>query len=200
MFDTHADYGFAGFRTEHGIVTVKLRWPTDEQWEAHNKRRKVFQRQLGRGATEIEVDTADADHALYEEVKLDDSPPLTPAEATNAIDLLRKCTITDVRLGDTEAEVDMVIPTGEVTHTVRIPTAEEVRKLTKTTRVIQLQYGRQEIRASLEAAAQLWDRCGGRGNEGSYKNGTPSIHKDAAIRAVIAAIDQELTSKYDANF
>jgi|AmaraimetP72IA01_FD_contig_31_5763250_length_2370_multi_22_in_0_out_0_2 molybdopterin-binding protein len=199
MFDTHADYGFNPFRTSKGIVTVKMHWPTDEQWVAQYKRRKVFQKQLGRGAQEIEVDTSDADLALYEEIRFEESPDLTSAEATNAIDLLRKCTVTDVRLGDVEAEVDLVIPTGAVTHTLRIPSAAEVRDLNKTTRLIQLQYGRQEIRANLDAAARLWDGCNGKGGTG-YANGVPNIHKDAAVRAVIDAIDRELTSKYDANF
>ncbi|HEY1965354.1 MAG TPA: hypothetical protein VGG59_10510, partial [Acidobacteriaceae bacterium] len=70
-----------------------------------------------------------------------------------------------------------------------------VRTLQKSTRLISLPYNRQEIRTNLDAAASLWDKCGGKGE--AYEGPVPAVHKDAAIRAVISAIEQEAMPKYD---
>jgi len=198
MFDTTATITI-GLRTSQGKADITVRWPTDEEWSAQRKRRKIFQRQLGRGAYEPEIDTAEGDAKLYEVIKLNGAPALDSAEATRIIDAIQRCEVMGVELRADDAEVDIDTMAGGVKHFLNIPTMAQVRALQKTSRLITLQYNRQQIITNLEAAASLWDKCGGK-VEG-YAGAVPNIHKDAAIRAVISAIEQEATPKSDeANF
>jgi len=198
MFDTTATITI-GLRTAQGKADITVRWPTDEEWSAQRKRRKIFQRQLGRGVSEAEIDTAEGDAKLYDAIKLNGAPPLDSAEATRIIDAIQRAEVMGVELRAADAEVEMDTMAGAVKHILTIPTMAQVRALQKTSHLINLQYNRQQIIASLESAAALWDKCGGK-VEG-YAGAVPNIHKDAAIRAVIVAIEQEATPKNDeANF
>jgi hypothetical protein len=86
-----------------------------------------------------------------------------------------------------------------VMHTLKIPTVDQVTWLRKTTKLITLPYNRSEIRASLDAAARLWDECLDKLD--GYQGPVPNIHKDASIYAVINAIDVEAQPRNDeANF
>ena len=194
MFDSNATITI-GLRTASGKTDIPVRWPTDEEWGAHRKRRKILQRQLGRGMTETEIDTAEADAKLYQAIALNGAPPLSVGEASRIVDTLATCEVLGVDLHAEDAEVQLTTMMGEVKHTVRIPTMDEVRTLQRSTRLISLQYNRSEISTNLDSAATLWDRCGGRAE--GYAGPVPSIHKDVAIRAVIAAVEQEALPKYD---
>jgi hypothetical protein len=194
MFDTNTSITI-GLRTAHGKTDITVRWPSDEEWGAHRKRRKIMQRQLGRGATETEIETGEADAKLYDAIKLNGAPPLSVAEATRIVDTIATCDVLNVDLHAEDAEVQLQTLMGEVKHTVRIPTMDQVRTLQRSTRLITLPYNRQEIKTNLETSTLLWDQCAGR-TEG-YTGPVPNIHKDVAIRAVVAAIDQEAAPKYD---
>jgi hypothetical protein len=182
-------------RTSSGKAEITVRWPSDAEWGAHRKRRRILQRQLGRGATETEIDTGEADAKLYEAIKMNGAPPLSVAEASRIVDAISACDVLGVDLHAEDADVQLLILTGEVKHTVKIPTMDQVRTLQRSTRLITLPYNRQEIRTNLESSASLWDQCAGRAE--GYSGAVPALHKDVAIRAVIAAIEQETTPKYD---
>ena len=184
-----------GLRTIHGKADITVRWPTDEEWGAHRKRRRIVQRQLGRGMTETEIDATEADVKLYEAIKMNGAAPLSVAEASRVVDTLSTCDVLGVDLQADDAEVQLTTLMGAVKHIVRIPTMDEVRALQRSTRLISMQYNRSEIRTNLEASAALWDKCGGRAE--GYAGPVPNIHKDTAIRAVIAAVEQEAMPKYD---
>ncbi|HEY1896749.1 MAG TPA: hypothetical protein VGG62_10775 [Terracidiphilus sp.] len=194
MFNTDSTITI-GLRTATGKADITVRWPNDEEWAAHRRRRKIMQVQLGRGQTETQIDTGEADAKLYDSIKLNGAQALTQAEATRIIDTLATCDVIDVQLGAESADVTLNTLMGETKHTVRIPTMDEVRTLQKSTRLISLPYNRQEIRTNLDAAASLWDKCGGKGE--AYEGPVPAVHKDSAIRAVISAIEQEAMPKYD---
>jgi len=195
MFDTSSNITIDLRVDGVGKTPITMRWPTDEEWAAHRKRSRLLMKQLGRGASEMENDTAAADGKLYEAIKLNGAPPLSAGEATSLIRAIARCEVTRVDLGADEAEAELLILTGRVTHTVRIPTMDQVRKLARTTRYITLPYNCQEVRTNLEAGAALWDACGGK-VEG-YAGPVPSLHKDVVIRQVIQEIEQEATAKYD---
>jgi hypothetical protein len=194
MFNTDSTITI-GLRTSTGKADITVRWPNDEEWGLHRKRRKIMQVQLGRGQTETQVETGDADAKLYDAIKLNGAPAITQAEATSIIQTIATCDVIDVELGAETADVTMNTLMGETRHVVRIPTMDEVRTLQRSTRLISLPYNRQEIRTNLDAAATLWDKCEGKSE--SYEGAVPAVHKDAAIRAVIAAIEQEAMPKYD---
>jgi hypothetical protein len=194
MFDSKTTITI-GLRTAAGKTDITVRWPTDEEWSAHRKRRKIFQKQFGRGATETDMDTSAGDPVLYEAIKLDGAPALSVAEAGAVIDAISVCSVLGVDLRAADAEVQLQTVMGEVTHTVKIPTMDQVRNLQKSTHLVNLPYNRQEIRTSLENSTSLWDQCGGQGV--GYTGEVPNVHKDVAIRAVIAAIEQEVMPRYD---
>ena len=79
-----------------------------------------------------------------------------------------------------------------MTHTVKIPTAEQViqfrKKVSRGGR--ELSNGKTEYRVMYEPGAWLWDQC--KGESRDYSNGVPAPHKDAAMRDVIAELDREL--------
>src|SRR6516225_8862331 len=106
MFDSNATITI-GLRTASGKTDIAVRWPTDEEWGAHRRRRKILQRQLGRGMTETEIDTAEADSKLYEAVKLNGAPPLSVAEASRIVDAISTCDVLGVELGARDAEVQL---------------------------------------------------------------------------------------------
>ncbi|MGA7241416.1 MAG: hypothetical protein WBY44_37380 [Bryobacteraceae bacterium] len=72
-----------------------MRRPTDEEWATHRKRRRLLQRQLGRGATETEIESSDADSRLYEAIKLNGAPPLSPGEASRIVETIALCDVVD---------------------------------------------------------------------------------------------------------
>jgi hypothetical protein len=194
MFDTNTTYTIP-LRLATGKTDITVRWPTDEEWFLHRKRRRILQRQMGRGAHTTELDDSAADPQLYEAIKLNGAPPLTPAEANFIVSTISTCNILGVELHADDAEVKLETATGPVTHTLRIPSMDQVRKLENATQLISLPYNLQQFRPSLEASANLWDQCSGR-VEG-YVGAVPNIHKDVAIRNVITALQQEAAPKYD---
>ncbi len=194
VFDTNTTITI-GLRTSAGKVDITVRWPNDEEWAKHRKKSKLLMRQLGRGASEMQSDSAAADLYLYDAIKLDGAPDLTPGEATGIVRAIAKCEVLKVELGADEAVAELQVLTGRVTHTVRIPTMDQVRSLQQSTRYITLPYNTQEVRTNLEAAAALWDACGGKAE--GYAGTVPNLHKDAAIRQVISEVEQEGMAQYD---
>lgn len=195
MFDTNNLTLTVPVRTAHGKADVTVRWPTDEEWAQHRKRRKIFQRTLGRGATETDIDTTEADAKLYEAIKQNGAPPLSAGEVNYVIEQIADCNVLNVELHAEDAEVQLGIPMNQVKHTVRIPTMDEIRLLQRSTRLITLPYNRSEIRTNLESSANLWDKCGGHAE--GYTGPVPNLHKDVAIRAVISAIERETMPQND---
>lgn len=195
MFDTTSTITLGLRIASLGKTDITVRWPTDEEWASHRKRSRMLMRQLGRGASEMETETGTADLKLYEVIKLNGAPPLSEGEATTIIKAIGKCEVTKATLGADEAEVELQILTGRVKHVVRIPTMDEVRKLQKSTRYINLQYNNQQVQTNLEAAAALWDACHGKAE--GYAGPVPGLHKDIAIRQVISEIEHETTANYD---
>jgi hypothetical protein len=200
MFNSESPIEFPIFRTAAaGQSPVVVRWPTDEEWIPNRRARKIIMQSLGRGTSEqLPVDTGAADLKLYESIKLNGAPPLTPGEATRVIDAIAVCDVIGNELGAAEAEVELQIVTGEARHKLKVPTIDMVKDVQKTNRTLNLQYGRFEIRANIENYARLWDKC--LIEVEGYEGPVPIIHKDIVIRAVINAIELEVAPKRDENF
>jgi hypothetical protein len=199
MFEPDFTVTIGALRTREGKRDIIVRWPSDEEWAVHHKRCKLFQRNFGRGVGQSDMDTGDADAKLYESIKMDGAPALTVGEASFLIKQINRSTVMNVELGDQDAEVLLETLAGEAKHTVRIPNMDEIRAFQKTSKLMSLPNNVQEIRSSMEASAALWDKCGGRveGHQGPV----PIIYKDAAIRAVILAVENEASPSYgEGNF
>jgi hypothetical protein len=58
-------------RTPDGVKTMRVRFPTDDEWLDRQKKRKVIVRQLGRGVSETTIpDSQDADAALLAKIRM----------------------------------------------------------------------------------------------------------------------------------
>jgi hypothetical protein len=195
MFDTQSIIEFPKFRSAKGIIELSVRWPTDEEWTQHFKETKQYLQTLGRGRNETIRETAEADRRLVEKIKLNGAPTLTLGESVKVVAAIGLCDVMACELGADEAQVRLQTMSGDVDHFLKIPSLDDVQELKKTEHLIQLQFGRFEMKNSIQAAVALWDRCMTR-VEGYVKD-VPNIHKDVAIRAVILQINQEVQPRHD---
>lgn len=190
MFDSSA--GFTGpLRREAGTETVKVRFPSDDEWVERSRAWHVNISRLGRGVSETSVENLKADLDLYRKIRDESSPDLVAEEAAKIIEVITRCEVINCTLGLDEAIVDMIVTGGQrVKHTLRLPTTAEVTTFKRTSaRVMDLPHGRQQVRNNIHAGATLFEKCT-RGHEG-YANGVPIAHRDSAMRAVIDACELE---------
>jgi hypothetical protein len=199
MFDTHANF-IGNIRRPEGAQQVEVRWPTDEEWYEHNRNAQYFVQDLGRGMSETQPQTTQADYKLYQKVRLPEAPDLSPDEAEMFINAMGTCQINGVGLEPDQATVQMTVAGGlRVKHRLRIPTtAETVQFNRKSARMVAMQHGKQMIRINMQAGAELYGQCV-LGTEG-YSNGVPGFHGSAAIRAVIQASKEQAEGAKDEDF
>lgn len=198
-FDIQANIATT-IRRESGPQEIEVRWPTDEEWIERSKGWSIMVQRLGRGVSETQVDTAQADIGLYGKIRVNGSPELEAAEAQKVIEALIRCDITDVALSMDVATVSMTVMGGmKVQHTLRIPTTAEVTGFRRAAvRIMDLPHGRQKLRTNLHAGASLWAQC--RKEIAGYAGAIPITHQDAAIRAVIEACEVEAEASKDEDF
>src|SRR5215469_6119422 len=133
MFNTTAELA-TRLRTAgaSGLQEIVINWPTDEQWSQRNAQRTIFQRQLGRGKSQIEVEPGDSDLNIYNQVRVNGSPDLTAGEATMLLNTVAACECMGVELGASSAIVKLKVLGGKiVTHMLKLPTADQVLKTQK---------------------------------------------------------------------
>jgi len=191
VFDATKEYEL-GMRVEaKGPVVV--RWPSDQEWTARARGRKILQRRLGRGVTEmVQPEPSDVDLAFYDKIKLNGGTSLTKAEAALVGDTLAACAVTNVELEGDTATVTATVLTGQVKLRLAIPTAAQTVTFRRAAyRLLELPFNTQEIRMNPDAGARLFDEC--KGGSDDYTGGViPGIHKDAAVRAVIEQLERNL--------
>src|SRR5881394_228999 len=124
MFDSTAEYVLPA-RSGQQRVEVTLRWPTDEEWAERHRTRKILVRNMGRGISETEIDSGDADLKLYRAARVNGAPDLTVGEATFVIRHLERAEVTGVTLDGAEAEVAINVAGGLVHHRLQMPTADQ---------------------------------------------------------------------------
>lgn len=199
MFNT-ADQIATSIRRADGEKPILLRWPTDEEWIERQRGWCLNITRLGRGVSENTVDSEKADGALYQRIRLGDSPDLSPLEATKLVQTLTDCNIMNVTVGTDDALVEMrVLNGGQVTHRLKIPTTADVMQFRRSSmRALDLPHGRQQMRLNLQPGLELYNRCAVETT--GYANGVPVIHKDAAIRAVIDACESPGGTDGDVDF
>lgn len=200
QFDTTAEI-VKKMRTESaGLTEVTIQWPSDELWIKRSKSRKELTRVLGRGKQQPDRDPGDSDLELYEAARSEGSPDLTAPEATRFVGLLAYMQVLNTELGATEATVTLKVMDGiEVTHRLKIPTAQQQKDCTKAMdRFIGLPHNVFSNTANLEATARLWEQLAPATE--NYSSGVPILHKDAVVRELFAAVDRELGEGPDESF
>lgn len=203
MFDTKTEIELEArlASTAGAAQVINLRWPTDQEWSVRQRARRIVIHHLGRGRREITPPPpSPADLELFRKISLNGTPEATPAEAQKILDILATAEVTAVTVDGTVATVTLNTLAGETTHRLQIPMTDQVLTWRRSaSKVMDLPYNQQEVRATPDAGARLYDECGGQSSD--YEGPIPAVHKDAVVRNVVEYIDNTLgPKKDDANF
>lgn len=176
-------------RTPTGVKTVRVRFPSDEEWTERQRGRKVVIKQLGRGVSETIIGSAeDADSALLAKIRDSEGPEVDAFEASRIIEPLSQAEVDDVVQAGDSFRVTLRVLGGTVTHLLKMPSAKDVFEYRRGfARVLDLPYNRQELTINLAAAAVLYKKLI-TATEG-YAGEPPIIHQAVAVKAAIDALD-----------
>jgi hypothetical protein len=188
-------------RTPAGVKTVRVRFPTDEEWIDRQKKRKVIVKQLGRGVSETTIpDSAEADAALLAKIRVPEENALDvdAFEASRIIEQLSQADVDDVVQVGGGFRVTLRVLGGTVSHVLRMPSAKDVFEYRRGfARVLDLPYNRQELIINLAPAAALFKKLL-ESSEG-YAGDVPIIHQAVAVKAAIDALDGAFQETGDPN-
>jgi hypothetical protein len=187
-------------RTPTGVKTLKVRFPSDDEWTERQRRRKVTIKQLGRGVSEtIVANGEDVDSALLEKIREGDEPEVDPFEAVKVIEQLSLAEVDDVVPDADSFRVQLRVLGAVTTHVLKMPSAKDVFEYRRSfARVLDLPYNRQELTINIAAAAALYKKLAVT-TEG-YAADVPVIHQAVAVKAAIDAMDTAFAEDRDANF
>lgn len=189
-------------RTPGGLKTVRVRFPSDDQWIERQRRRKVIIKNLGRGVSETIIPNAeDVDAALLAKIRIEEESPVEvdPFEAVKCIEQLSLAEVDDVvHVGDAFRVTARVLA-GTTVHLLRMPSAKDAFEYRRAfARVLDLPFNKQELTINLRAAGDLYKKLI-TATEG-YVGEAPIIHQAVAVKAAIDALDAGFQEDRDANF
>ncbi len=199
MFDANQTITM-NLRASGGVKTIRVRFPSDDDWIERQRRRKVIIKQLGRGVSETIIGQAeDTDAALLAKIRVDeDGPDVDPFEASRIIEQLSQADVDDVTQEGDVFRVALRVLGGTVAHLLKMPSAKDVFEYRRSfARVLDLPYNRQELTINLGAAGTLYKKLAA-GTEG-YLGEVPIIHQAVAVKAEIDALDAAFQDASDPN-
>jgi hypothetical protein len=187
-------------RTPAGVKTLKVRFPSDDEWIERQRRRKVTIKQLGRGVSEtIIANGEDVDAGLLAKIREGEEPEVDPFEAVKVIEQLSLAEVDDVSPEADSFRVQLRVLGAVTTHLLKMPSAKDVFEYRRSfARVLDLPYNRQELTINIAAAAALYKKLATT-TEG-YAGEVPIIHQAVAVKAAIDAMDAVFAEDRDANF
>jgi hypothetical protein len=182
------------------VKTVRVRFPSDDEWTERQRRRKVIVKQLGRGISETTIPNGeDIDAALLAKVRTEEGPEVDAFEAQKVIEQLATCDVDDVVLAGDSFRVVLRVLGGTVVHLLKMPSAKDVNQYRRGfARVLDLPFNRQELTINVRAAGDLYKKLTD-AIEG-YVGDVPVIHQAVAVKAAIDALDASFQEDRDANF
>src|SRR5690348_15931573 len=191
-------------RTPGGVKTVRVRFPSDDEWSSRQRRRKVLVKQLGRGISETTVANGeDVDAALValiqEKPRDGDAPEIDPFEAMKVIEQLSLAEVDDVVPDGDSFKVTLRVLGATTVHLLKMPSAKDVFEYRRGfARLLDMPFGRQEVTINIASAAALYKKLV-TSTEG-YVGEAPIIHQAVALKAAIDAMDTTFAEDRDANF
>ena len=187
-------------RGPDGVKTVRVRFPTDDEWAERQRRRKVIVKNLGRQRSETTLANGeDIDAALLVKIRTEESPEVDAFEAQKVIEQLATCDVDDVVLAGDAFRVVLRVLGGVVTHLVKMPSAKDVNTYRHGfARIVDMPFGRQELTINVRVAGDLWKKLI-EATEG-YAGDVPLIHQAVAVKAAIDALDASFQEDADTNF
>ena len=201
MFDVNQPIAI-NLRTPDGIKTVRVRFPSDEEWTERQRRRKVIIKQLGRGISETVVpNSEDVDAALLAKIRAEeqDAVEIDPFEANRIIEQLSQAEVDDVVQTGDAFRITLRVLGGTVMHVLAMPSAKDVFEYRRAfARILDLPFNKQELTINLAAAGTLYKKLA-RSAEG-YAGEAPIIHQAVAVKAAIDALDAACQEERDPNF
>ena len=187
-------------RSAEGTKTVKVRFPTDEEWTERQRRRKIVIRQMGRGISETVIPSSeDVDAALFAKIRAEEGPEVDAFEASRIIEQLSQADVDDVVPEAGAFRVSMRVPGGLTAHLLRMPSAKDVIEYRRGfARVLDLPFNKQELTINLAPAGALYQKLI-QSAEG-YAGAVPIIHQAVAVKAAIDGLEAGFQEDRPANF
>ena len=187
-------------RSAEGTKTVKVRFPTDEEWTERQRRRKIVIKQLGRGISETVIPSSeDVDAVLFAKIRVEEGPDVDAFEASRIIEQLSQADVDDVLPEAGAFRVSMRVPGGLTSHLLRMPSAKDVIEYRRGfARVLDLPFNKQELTINLAPAGALYQKLA-QSTEG-YGGAVPIIHQAVAVKAAIDALEAGFQEERPANF
>ena len=187
-------------RTPGGVKTVRVRFPSDDEWIERQRRRKVVIKQLGRGISETIVGNGEeVDAALITKVRSDPAPEIDAFEAAKVIEQLSTAEVDDVVAEGDSFRVTTRVLGGTTVHILKMPSAKDVFDYRRGfARVLDLPFGKQELTIIITPAGALYKKLVI--SSVGYAGDVPIIHQAIAVKAAIDAMDNAFAEDRDANF
>jgi len=187
-------------RSPEGVKAIRVRFPSDEEWIERQRRRKVITKHLGRGVSEMTVvGGEDSDAALLAKIRIQEGPDLDAFEAQKILEMLSEAEVDDVEVTGNAVRVTLRVPGATTVHVLRIPSVKDAMEHRRGfVRILDLPYGRQELRINLLPVAALYKKLAECAD--GYVGEVPIIHQAAALKAVLDVIDSIEQEGQDANF
>jgi hypothetical protein len=188
MFDSQAPITIQ-LRGPEGTKTLKVRFPTDEEWIERQRRRKIIIKQLGRGVSETTISGGEeADAALLAKIRQGEEPELDAYEAARVIEQLSMADVEDVAPCAEGYYVTLRVIGGTVGHILKPPSAKDLFDYRRGfARVLDVPYNRQELTINLAAASALYQKL--LVATVGYAGAAPVIHQAVAVKAAIDALE-----------
>ena len=187
-------------RTPSGVKTVRVRFPSDDEWIGRQRRRKVLVKQLGRGVSETTVANGeDVDAALVAKIRAGEDPEVDAFEAMKVVEQLGLAEVDDVVPDGDTFKVTLRVLGATTVHLLKMPSAKDVFEYRRGfARLLDLPFGRQEVTINIGSAAALYKKLVTT-TEG-YAGDVPIIHQAVAVKAAIDAMDTAFAEDRDASF
>lgn len=182
------------------VKQIEVRWPSDEEWIARQRSRKIVVKQLGRGSSETSLAGGDEAAAeLLAAIRTDGGEPrLTPAEASRVIDQLSLAEVTDAEYEGGRFRVELRIPGGTAGFLLAMPSAEDEQTYRRSfARAIDRPYGKSEVTIHLDVAGALFQKL--ELESSGYVGAVPVIHQAAVVKAAIDLLAETLSADADPN-
>jgi hypothetical protein len=187
-------------RGPDGVKTIRVRFPSDDEWAERQRRRKIIVKSLGRGMSETIIPSGeDIDAALLAKIRTEEEPAVDAFEAQKVIEQLATCEVDDVvPAGDSFRVVTRVLG-ATTTHLLKMPSAKDVNTYKRGfARALDLPFNRQEFTFNIRAAGDLYKKLVD-ATEG-YAGDVPLVHQAVAVKAAIDALEASFQEDRDATF
>ncbi len=185
--------------TPTGPKTVRVRFPSDEEWIERQRRRKVLIKDLGRNVRETTMPGGeDVDAALLAKIR-EEGPEVDPFEASKIIEELSYCVVDDVVPVTDGYRISLRVPGAVTVMLLRMPSQKDITEYRRGfARLLDLPFGRQELTLNLRVAGDLYKKLV-LAAEG-YAGDAPLIHQSVAVKAAIDALESAFAADRDADF